>query len=358
MRPFKRKRLREVMITVALCSMAWFFVTRVSETHCGGAIVFYLPTKSPQRYIKEEATQTLSKRKLISTRHYSQPHPYVLGCKDLCYSKASGDATREDIDYLFLVSSAVRNFYHRNAIRSSWGRDVAAFGNNRLAFLLGISNDRVLQSTVESESALYSDIIQGNFSDTYRNLTLKSVMMLHWTTKYCRGIRFLVKVDDDTYLNIPNLIEALHTQRGDAIYGTHYHSAVPFRSMENKWYVSFEEYSEDTYPDYVGGPAYIISGGVLQLLYNATGVVKPFSMEDTYITGTCAERVGIPRIALMGVATLRLPFSCEHKKAIAGHYVTPRKMTSLWNISQRTTLSCLHFMFNWTFCYCFVSLPD
>ncbi|XP_064471933.1 beta-1,3-galactosyltransferase 5-like [Ornithodoros turicata] len=355
---FKSKWLHTVLIAIALCSTAWLLIVVFNDNgviHARGQIVFYLPPDSPQRYPDHRSWQSSPGHFELSRRQYLQPCPYIINIEDTCRGNSTQSNTTQDIDYLFLVSSAVPNFGHRKAIRDSWGRDVLAFGNNRLAFLLGSPNSTLLQSAVESESALYSDIIQGNFSDTYRNVTLKSAMMLHWTTKYCPGVRFLVKVDDDTYLNVPNLVEALRVQRTDAIYGMLYHLTSAIRSLESKWYVTVEEYPGDTYPDYVGGAAYVVGGRVVELLYNATGAVKPFSMEDAYITGTCAQRVGIPRVLLRGVSTLKLSSVCEHKNAIAGHYVTPSEMVFLWSTLQRTVLSCHYVIFNWYFCNCAAS---
>ncbi|XP_054260018.1 uncharacterized protein LOC128984702 [Macrosteles quadrilineatus] len=61
---------------------------------------------------------------------------------------------------------------------------------------------------VVEESGIYDDIIQEGFVDSY-NLTIKSVMMLKWVQQHCSSARFLMKSDDDIYLNLPALSEAL-----------------------------------------------------------------------------------------------------------------------------------------------------
>lgn len=268
---------------------------------------------------------------------------------------SSSNNNSSGIDYLFLVSSAVPNLDKRKAIRDTWARDLAAFGSYKLAFLLGSSNDTLLQSAVESEASLHSDIIQGDFRDTYRNVTLKSIMMLHWTTVYCSNVKFLVKVDDDTYLNVHNLISALQVHSSDAVYGMLYHGTRAIRSTDSKWYVTMDEYPDEFYPDYVGGAVYAIGGKVVKPLYDATGVVKPFSMEDAYITGKCAEYVDVPRVYLRGVNTLKLSSICDYKSAISAHYVSATEMVAIWHILQRTVLSCHYVLFNWYFCSCSIN---
>ncbi|KAL1418302.1 hypothetical protein MTO96_005770 [Rhipicephalus appendiculatus] len=184
------------------------------------------------------------------------------------------------------------------------GRDVLAFTGNRVAFLLGAGNDSRLQSAVESEASVHGDLIQEAFFDSYRNVTLKSIMMLRWTTRFCPGARFVVKVDDDTYLNAGNFFAAMQSRSEDAIYGKLYQMSQPIRDLTNKWYVTPDEYPGDMYPDYVGGSAYVIGGDVVDALYRATGHVRPFPIEDAYITGSCAESIGVRRVQVEGFNSL------------------------------------------------------
>ena len=47
----------------------------------------------------------------------------------------------------------------------------------------------LLQSKIEEESALYGDIVQGTFHDSYHNLTYKHVMALDWAVTFCPQAR-------------------------------------------------------------------------------------------------------------------------------------------------------------------------
>jgi len=51
--------------------------------------------------------------------------------------------------------------------------------------------------------------VQGNFIDSYKNLTLKAVLGLRWMSQYCSQAPFAIKTDDDTFLNIFEMIRLM-----------------------------------------------------------------------------------------------------------------------------------------------------
>lgn len=58
----------------------------------------------------------------------------------------------------------------------------------KLVFLLGLPpsrNDSDVQDRIEEEIDKYKDVIQEGFTDSYNNLTLKSIMMLKWINNNC-----------------------------------------------------------------------------------------------------------------------------------------------------------------------------
>lgn len=66
-----------------------------------------------------------------------------------------------------------------------------------------------LQVSLESENDRYHDILQGSFKDTYRNMTYKHIMALKWVLYYCPEVRYVLKSDDDTFVNTPVLMRTL-----------------------------------------------------------------------------------------------------------------------------------------------------
>ena len=54
------------------------------------------------------------------------------------------------------------------------------------------------------------------FQDSYHNLTLKTVMGLKWVKDHCSQARFVMKTDDDIFVNLPKLHKALLAERAFA----------------------------------------------------------------------------------------------------------------------------------------------
>ena len=54
------------------------------------------------------------------------------------------------------------------------------------------------------------------FQDSYYNLTLKTVMGLKWVKDHCSQARFVMKTDDDIFVNLPKLHKALLAERAFA----------------------------------------------------------------------------------------------------------------------------------------------
>ncbi len=115
------------------------------------------------------------------------------------------------------VISAPSNFEKRNIIRKTWKNHlkmvhrknilgIAGFG-----FILGLPQNDVIQIIIEEESKMHGDIIQIGIPDFYRNLSLKVAGLLNWLFRRCAKIDFVLKVDDDVYVNVWNLVHFIQT---------------------------------------------------------------------------------------------------------------------------------------------------
>lgn len=121
-------------------------------------------------------------------------------------------ACEAHIVILILVHTAPGNRKKRSLIRQTWGMPQMTQGNSplRLVFLLGAVQPHAdIQHQLEEENARYMDMVQGNFHDAYRNMTYKHVMALKWFNQYCPHAQFLIKADDDVFVNTPQLLKLL-----------------------------------------------------------------------------------------------------------------------------------------------------
>lgn len=72
-------------------------------------------------------------------------------------------------------------------------------------------------------------------SDFYRNLSLKVAGLLNWLNANCFKVEFVLKVDDDVYVNVRNLAHFLeaHHQSNQSIFGSGAGNLFPARCNQN-----------------------------------------------------------------------------------------------------------------------------
>lgn len=85
----------------------------------------------------------------------------------------------QKIHWVFYVHTSILNHQKRQVIRKTWGfprlfKDY----NMRILFVVGKSDIALHQQRLEMEYSLYGDILQGDFLDTYKNLSYKGVFTL------------------------------------------------------------------------------------------------------------------------------------------------------------------------------------
>ncbi|OXU20463.1 hypothetical protein TSAR_012319 [Trichomalopsis sarcophagae] len=244
-----------------------------------------------------------------------------------------------EVPYLLIVvCSAVPNLGARIAIRNTWGNksnlDTQYESPVKVAFLLGQSDNDTLNSYVIDESHLYNDIIQESFHDTYNNLTLKSVMLLKWATTNCDKLTYLMKTDDDMFVNVPALVKALkgRPKSTGTLIGSLICNARPITDPKNKWYTPKYMYSERTYPNYLSGTGYVMSFDVAQRLYKAALSTPVLHLEDVYITGVCAKRAGLRPTNQYGFSYIpRKLETCALRDVITAHKVNATTMQTIWS---------------------------
>ena len=113
-----------------------------------------------------------------------------------------------------VVVSAPSYFEKRHAIRRSWERDLKNEAIRHSVNLVGFvfilgRTDMGVEANIEKEYRKHGDVIQVDISDTYNNLSLKSVSILNWVFTFCPRVDFLLKVDDDVYVNVRNLVATI-----------------------------------------------------------------------------------------------------------------------------------------------------
>ncbi|XP_060519925.1 beta-1,3-galactosyltransferase 5-like [Cylas formicarius] len=212
---------------------------------------------------------------------------------DFTFTVLNGDCD-ERVFLLVLVHSSPGNFERRRVVRETWG---GLGPNTTLVFLLGMVESDLVRAALRRENLAHRDLIQGDFLDVYRNLTYKHMMGLKYGLYHCPRAKYILKTDDDVFVNAPLLRNSLANDLSDGgavgvlLCNPKGRSAV-LRSYRSKWRVGFDEYPDREYPSYCMGWAIVYSPDVAFGLYETGQRTRYFWIDDVHVTGTLALENG------------------------------------------------------------------
>ena len=113
----------------------------------------------------------------------------------------------------------------------------------------------------------------------------------------CSSATYLIKCDDDTWVNLRHIAYIIKT-RPEMVTGffcSVYQGLHTIRNGDSKWYVSYEEYDGYLYPDYCEGFGYVLPTHWLDHLVEQAHKEPYFWVDDVFVTGILAEKVGVQR---------------------------------------------------------------
>ncbi|KAK0066807.1 beta-1 3-galactosyltransferase 1, partial [Biomphalaria pfeifferi] len=258
-----------------------------------------------------------------------------------------------DSKLIICVEISRGNNKTRQTIRQTWGSYANVSSNNTtLIFFLGsehpsTNGSQSVQYFIDKEAELYGDILQEDYVDHYNNLSLKSVSILKWVSLQCPESQFLLKVDDDMYVNVPVLVQTLDDiskSKGKEypfIVGDEVQISAPARSPRSKFYTPVSVYKGNLYPRYASGVSYAMTTSAAKLLYNASLQVPVFWLEDVYVTGILAEKVKVEVIhnPLINIGKHEVS-GCHFRNKISGHHYSASDMERIHRELYNETTKC------------------
>uniref|UniRef100_S4RJ52 Hexosyltransferase n=1 Tax=Petromyzon marinus TaxID=7757 RepID=S4RJ52_PETMA len=170
------------------------------------------------------------------------------------------------------------------------------------------------QQPLEDESHQHRDLLQQNFVDAYDNLTLKTMMGLHWVYAHCPHAAYIMKTDSDMFVKFEVLAKVVLKPelppRPDYFTGHVKWSISPNRNKKSKWYIP-EEFPRTKYVPYCSGTGYKLN-------------VKP----------VVAPRGG-------RFSAYKVPFSvCTYKQIVTSHFLPP-ELRHYWDqLQQNKNSTC------------------
>ncbi|XP_017021462.1 beta-1,3-galactosyltransferase 1-like isoform X2 [Drosophila kikkawai] len=297
---------------------------------------------------------------------------------------------------LIFVESSVRNFLARQAIRETWGnssrfnypdfqklhghlkgtyypplksrlqlyseyltgKDESLRASVRVLFIIGRSRTNEFLRQLREEADQHNDIIMEDFIDSYRNLTLKTVLALKHLSSSCYNTTaYVLKTDDNAFVNIPNLLHILLggsmptrnsfgkkvfrlTTTSNVLLGKKLSRAKPIVDVKNKWYMPHYMYPNNTYPAFLVGKGYLMSMDVVKRLYEAAWYTKVVHLEDVFVTGLCAVYAGVERMHSSLFPMFRSKRLCNYKNSIIRERPKGLSFFKVFNFVTNYSIKC------------------
>ncbi len=147
-------------------------------------------------------------------------------------------------------------------------------------------------------------------------------MGLKWSAIFCPQAKFVMKTDDDIFVNLPLLRDALAAFSPDRIVGCIKNGAGGFQPAVN---ADMLPAMPPAHPHFTAGAGYVIPGRLVQDLYVASLHTKFFPVEDVFTTAHCARRIGAhpPTHDARFSCGQMVTDACQMEAMFTGHKVSP-----------------------------------
>ncbi|VAI72310.1 unnamed protein product [Triticum turgidum subsp. durum] len=258
---------------------------------------------------------------------------------DLEILKAPPVPTNKSIDLFIGIFSTANNFKRRMAVRRTWMQyDAVRSGKVAVRFFVGLHKNEVVNEELWNEARTYGDIQLMPFVDYYSLILWKTIAICIYGTNVLSA-KYVMKTDDDAFVRVDEILSSLHQVNisHGLLYGRVNSDSQPHRDPYSKWYITSEEWPEESYPPWAHGPGYIVSEDIAKEVYrkHKRGELKMFKLEDVamgiWINEMRKEGIDVTyqndgRILVEG---------CEDGYVVA-HYQEPRQMMCLWDKFQKT----------------------
>lgn len=223
----------------------------------------------------------------------------------------------------------------RRAIRDTWANK-SQLNNLDIQVIFALSRPikRQDSSNLKEEMKTFNDLLLIDHVDSYRNLTLKTLMVLSWFSRLSNRVSGLVKCDDDVLVNVTNImaaIEAAKLEHADFILGYQL-EGIPTRQWDRKWYVPYSVYGKDLFPAFVSGTTYALTKGAASRLVCEAPHQDYVYLEDVFFTGICRAAAGVPIVHTGAIYPAGGAIFNVWKGCVSIHGFEPGMMREAWNI--------------------------
>ncbi|VDL86099.1 unnamed protein product [Schistocephalus solidus] len=216
---------------------------------------------------------------------------------------------------MIIVKSALTNYARRHHLREVIRRQAVQINATvGLLFNLGLPANGQLSLDLLNEITTFDDILLANYTDTYLNLTLKTIVNLRFVHRHClHTSHSFVFLDDDHGINLTQLHQVFSTYSTAEVrrssFGFVTSNAPVIRLAGHKCFVATSDFPFPRYPDYQMGliPKLSIASAFTRLLPN----------EDTYV-GMMLFKLGVKTHHLSNLIAHKTNFPPNTYPLVAG----------------------------------------
>ena len=171
-----------------------------------------------------------------------------------------------------------KNFDRRKAIRETWLKH--QFDDVQSYFVIGTESlDGSLMEKLEEEYHSHDDIVfLADHVDSYSKLTAKLIKALKYAKQ---SYSFLVKCDDDSFINLAVLRQEALTKPRERLYWGFFQGAARVKKtgpwVEPNWVIC------DRYLPYARGGGYVLSSDLVDYITVNADLLQLFNSEDVSV---------------------------------------------------------------------------
>ena len=120
-------------------------------------------------------------------------------------------------------------------------------------------------------------------------------MLYKWTLKHCPNVKYVLKTDDDAFVDTYHLPGFLTRHQFDK--ETDFFLCFvlkgykPRRNIGDKWFVTRDEYDQDEYPPYCAGPIYVTKTKTMKKVLAKVENMNYLFIDDLLLTGIAAKGI-------------------------------------------------------------------
>ena len=183
---------------------------------------------------------------------------------------------------LVLVSSNAPHDWRREQIRQKWGNKTkwTSKANWRVIFVTGGTEDRGVLNKVHLEAEKYKDVILEDIPESFYALSQKVMIGLQWAHSNFH-YDFILKCDDDIFVQIDRLMHVLDNNKNEGYIGQVMVKQPVMR--KGRYGLTDEEHKNEYFDPYCSGGAFLISFDTVNKIIPLFDWDKPLKIDDAYI---------------------------------------------------------------------------